>query len=52
MAGSIYEAQRRYADNQKKRGMVRVNTFVPEEYSEELKNIAAAMRSGVWGKRR
>lgn len=52
MSGNVYEAQRRYTENQKKRGMARVNTFVPEEHVEELKRIAADMRSGKWGKKR
>lgn len=48
MNANVYEAQKRYSENQKRRGMVRVNTFVPEELAEHLKNIAADMRSGKW----
>jgi hypothetical protein len=51
MTSAVYEAQRRYAENQKQRGMTRVNLFVPKDLAEELKAIAADMRSGKWSRK-
>lgn len=51
MSNVIYEAQKRYAENQKQRGMTRVNLFVPKDLAGQLKAIAADMRSGKWTRR-
>lgn len=43
-----YAAQKRYAKKNKERGSARVTVWIPEKYAEELKEIAASMRTGAW----
>ena len=43
-----YAAQKRYREKNKRKGVLRVTVGVPEKYAVELKEIAAAMRSGSW----
>lgn len=43
-----YTAQKRYREKNKRKGVLRVTVGVPEKYTLELKEIAAAMRSGSW----
>ena len=40
--------QRRYTERQRTSNKARVNVWVPEEYRDELIQIAAAMRDGSW----
>jgi hypothetical protein len=48
MKSSIYEAQKRYVEKNLNTGQRRVNVWVPEKNVEEMKSIAASMRSGKW----
>ena len=46
----MIEAQNRYIDRNKKKGMTRVNVWIPDTNADDLREIAADMRKGKWSK--
>jgi hypothetical protein len=47
-ANPVFIHQKRYTEKQKNRERSRVNVWIPDEYRDELRAIAAAMRDGSW----
>jgi len=48
MKSSVFEAQKRYTESNLRKGMARINVWIPEEHAQTLKDIAQKMRTGQY----